>query len=194
MVEKSLDRKLRNIHADPRGCKDFILADAKDADMALAIGAPGRSPEAHSGELRYCSLAEFRVPNLDDPDYCASYTTITARRVYAGARAVIFEDVAAPLAGTVAREARAGAGPIGARDRDAAAARRTARSRRRGIAHLVTGEAAGVVARAHRARRPRPRTSPGRAPAAGSSRAGGRSGAPAARRRTPSARIHGFRW
>jgi hypothetical protein len=60
MVEKSLDLKLARIHADPRGCKDFILADAKDADMALAIGAPGRSPEAHSGELRYRSLAEFR--------------------------------------------------------------------------------------------------------------------------------------
>ncbi|MGH7221780.1 MAG: hypothetical protein ACRELF_00975 [Gemmataceae bacterium] len=57
---KTLDIKLKRIHADPRGCKDFILADAKDADMALAIGAPGRSPEAHSGELRYRSLAEFR--------------------------------------------------------------------------------------------------------------------------------------
>src|SRR5438034_5748873 len=60
MVDKSLDRKLARIHADPHRCKDFILADAKDADMALAIGAPGRSPEAHSGELRYRSLAEFR--------------------------------------------------------------------------------------------------------------------------------------
>jgi hypothetical protein len=60
MVPKSLDSKLKRIHADPRGCKDFILADAKDADMALAIGAPGRSPEAHSGELRYRSLSEFR--------------------------------------------------------------------------------------------------------------------------------------
>jgi hypothetical protein len=60
MSQKSLDAKLARIHADPRGCKDFILADAKDADMALAIGAPGRSPEAHSGELRYRSLAEFR--------------------------------------------------------------------------------------------------------------------------------------
>src|SRR6185369_3543180 len=59
-MEKSLDRKLQRIHADPHGCKDFILADAKDADMALAIGAPGRSPEAHSGELRYRSLQEFR--------------------------------------------------------------------------------------------------------------------------------------
>ncbi len=60
MMQKSLDAKLARIHADPHGCKDFILADAKDADMALAIGAPGRSPEAHSGELRYRSLAEFR--------------------------------------------------------------------------------------------------------------------------------------
>jgi hypothetical protein len=60
MIEKSLDRKLALIHANPRGCKDFILADAKDADMALAIGAPGRSPEAHASELRYRTLAEFR--------------------------------------------------------------------------------------------------------------------------------------
>src|SRR5437879_7585094 len=60
MPTKSVDLKLARIHADPHGCKDFILADAKDADMALAIGAPGRSPEAHSGELRYRTLAEFR--------------------------------------------------------------------------------------------------------------------------------------
>src|ERR1700737_2974845 len=61
MIQKSLDSKLARIHADPHGCKDFILADAKDADMALAIGAPGRSPEAHSSEVRYRSLAEFRT-------------------------------------------------------------------------------------------------------------------------------------
>lgn len=60
MTAKSLDIKLKRIHADPHGCKDFILADAKDADMALAIGAPGKSPEAHSGELRYRTLSEFR--------------------------------------------------------------------------------------------------------------------------------------
>jgi len=59
-MEKSLDIKLSRLHANPRGAKDFILADAKDADMALAIGAPGRSPEAHPGEVRYRSLAEFR--------------------------------------------------------------------------------------------------------------------------------------
>src|SRR5579871_370520 len=60
MIQKSLDLKLARIHADPHGSKDFILADAKDADMALSIGAPGRSPEAYSGDLRYRSLAEFR--------------------------------------------------------------------------------------------------------------------------------------
>src|SRR5713101_3633967 len=60
MVQKFLDAKLARIHSDPHGCKEFILADAKDADMALAIGAPGKSPEAHSGELRYRTLAEFR--------------------------------------------------------------------------------------------------------------------------------------
>jgi hypothetical protein len=58
---KSLDQKLSRIHADPSGAKDFILADAKDADMAFGIGAPGQSPEAHSGELRYRTLAEYRA-------------------------------------------------------------------------------------------------------------------------------------
>ena len=56
MVQKSLDVKLARIHADPHGCKDFILADAKDADMGLAIGAPGRSAD---GRLR--TLGEFRA-------------------------------------------------------------------------------------------------------------------------------------
>ena len=59
-MQKSLDAKLARIHADPARAKDFILADAKDADMALSIGAPGRSPEAHPGEVRYRSLQEFR--------------------------------------------------------------------------------------------------------------------------------------
>src|SRR5262249_23373589 len=59
-MQKSLDVKLARIHADPHRSKDFILADAKDADMALSIGAPGRSPESYPGEVRYRSLAEFR--------------------------------------------------------------------------------------------------------------------------------------
>ncbi len=59
-MEKSLDRKLAAIHADPSGSKEFILADAKDADMAFGVGAPGRSPEMHAGEVRLRTLAEYR--------------------------------------------------------------------------------------------------------------------------------------
>ncbi len=59
-MQKSLDRKLAAIHADPSGCKDFVIADAKDADMAFGIGAPGKSPEMHAGEVRMRTLAEYR--------------------------------------------------------------------------------------------------------------------------------------
>lgn len=59
-MQKSLDIKLARIHAAPGNSRDFILADAKDADMALSIGAPGRSPESYPGEVRYRSLSEFR--------------------------------------------------------------------------------------------------------------------------------------
>src|SRR5688500_4268547 len=59
-MQKSLDAKLEAIHADPAGCREFIIADAKDADMAFGIGSPGRSPEAHAGELRFRTLTEYR--------------------------------------------------------------------------------------------------------------------------------------
>ena len=59
-MEKSLDRKLRSIHADPSGSKEFIIADAKDADMAFGMGAPGKSPERHDGEVRFKTLADYR--------------------------------------------------------------------------------------------------------------------------------------
>ena len=58
-MEKSLDRKLARILADP-SCRDFILADAKDADMAFGLAAPGRSPEHHAGEARFRTLDEYR--------------------------------------------------------------------------------------------------------------------------------------
>src|SRR3954447_9684596 len=55
-MQKSLDIKIANIHADPHGAKDFILADAKDADMAAGLAAPGK--DARTGKVR--SLAEYR--------------------------------------------------------------------------------------------------------------------------------------
>ena len=57
-MSKSLDDKLSDIHADPSGSKAFILADAKDADMAFGIAAPGRSPEHVDGGFR--TLAAYR--------------------------------------------------------------------------------------------------------------------------------------
>jgi hypothetical protein len=53
---KSLDQKLANIRANPGGAKDFILADAKDADMAAGLAATGKDPV--TGKPR--SLAEYR--------------------------------------------------------------------------------------------------------------------------------------
>ena len=58
-MEKSLDRKIARILSDPSS-KDFILADAKDADMAFGLAAPGRSPEHHAHEARFRTLAEYR--------------------------------------------------------------------------------------------------------------------------------------
>lgn len=58
-MQKSLDSKLTRILADP-SCRDFILADAKDADMAFGLSAPGQSPEYYGREARYRTLTEYR--------------------------------------------------------------------------------------------------------------------------------------
>ncbi len=53
---KSLDAKLQRIHAAPGSARDFILADARDADMAFGLAAPGTDPA--TGARR--SLADYR--------------------------------------------------------------------------------------------------------------------------------------
>lgn len=40
-MQRSFDNKLAAIRANPHGTKEFILADAKDADMAFGVRAPG---------------------------------------------------------------------------------------------------------------------------------------------------------
>jgi hypothetical protein len=55
-MQKSLDQKLANIRANPHRAADFILADAKDADMATGLAATGKDPV--TGRPR--SLAEYR--------------------------------------------------------------------------------------------------------------------------------------
>ncbi|MCX6895461.1 MAG: hypothetical protein NTZ16_08210 [Verrucomicrobia bacterium] len=71
---RSLDLKLAAIRANPHSIRDFILADAKDADMAFGVRAPGPrsylakhdqrpaqfSPEVWSrAEYGYRNLPEF---------------------------------------------------------------------------------------------------------------------------------------
>ncbi len=58
-MRKTLDDKLDALRANP-AAPVFILADAKDADMAHGLAAPGRSPESHAAEGRFRSLAEYR--------------------------------------------------------------------------------------------------------------------------------------
>lgn len=52
---RALDAKLASIRSDPHRAKDFILADAKDADMAAGLAAPGKDA---SGKVR--SLKDYR--------------------------------------------------------------------------------------------------------------------------------------
>ncbi|MCA9040791.1 MAG: hypothetical protein KDA65_10620, partial [Planctomycetaceae bacterium] len=59
-MQKSLDRKLNSIHADPSGSSEFIIADAKDADMAFGLSAPGLYIDQITGERRNKTLAEYR--------------------------------------------------------------------------------------------------------------------------------------
>lgn len=58
-MEKTLDIKLARILKD-RSCNDFILADAKDPDMAYGLAAPGLSPEQYGSEAKFRTLDEFR--------------------------------------------------------------------------------------------------------------------------------------
>lgn len=55
-MQKTFDTKLANIRANPHRAKDFILADAKDADMAGGLSATGI--DHASGKRR--TLAEYR--------------------------------------------------------------------------------------------------------------------------------------
>ena len=57
--QKTLDSKLARIVADP-SCRDFILADAKDADIAFGLAAPGLKPGGDPAHGPFRTLAEYR--------------------------------------------------------------------------------------------------------------------------------------
>ncbi len=56
-LDKTLDKKLETLRRDPGG-KTFILADAKDADMARGIASPG-TPWPTDPTRRFRSMPEF---------------------------------------------------------------------------------------------------------------------------------------
>ncbi len=55
---KSFATKLQRLQHDSN-CRDFILADAKDADMAFGLSSTGRNP-ANNSSYPHRSLGEFR--------------------------------------------------------------------------------------------------------------------------------------
>lgn len=64
---KRLDQKLARIRSGKDSCKDFIIADAKDADMAFGIAAPGpnragQCPHGYNAAAGcYKTLADYRA-------------------------------------------------------------------------------------------------------------------------------------
>jgi hypothetical protein len=59
-MQKSLNDKLARIAANP-ACKDFILADAKDADMAFGLSAPGMKRQRAEGKSPFYSIQDYRA-------------------------------------------------------------------------------------------------------------------------------------
>jgi hypothetical protein len=68
-MKKALDSKLADIRANPSESKAFIIADAKDADMAFGAAAPGprRSPKTNSSDTDWKTLEEFRAHSRRRP-------------------------------------------------------------------------------------------------------------------------------
>ena len=58
-MEKTLDAKLEALRWDPHGCRRFILADAKDPDMARGISSPG-TPHPPEDGREFVSMEDFR--------------------------------------------------------------------------------------------------------------------------------------
>ena len=57
---KTLYTRLARIKADP-SCREFIIADAKDADMAFGIAAPGMRPTMNGSAGGFRNLADYRA-------------------------------------------------------------------------------------------------------------------------------------
>ncbi len=66
------------------------------ADGAVSARATASATAPQPGDVR-----TFRIPNIDGDQLCSDYATVTARVAYSGTKGVVWEDTAAPLAGTM---------------------------------------------------------------------------------------------
>ena len=57
--QKSLETKITNILTNP-SCRDFILVDAKDADMAFGLAAPGILSEPFAEDQTFRTMEFYR--------------------------------------------------------------------------------------------------------------------------------------
>ena len=66
-MNKTLDIKIADILQNPSSSKAFIIADAKDADMAFGVAAPGPrgSPRANDHDTDWKTLEDFRAQIRD---------------------------------------------------------------------------------------------------------------------------------
>jgi hypothetical protein len=113
---KSLDTKLARIHADPFGAKDFILADAKDADMATGLAATGvdartrkpRTLEQYRREMRLNveqGLIDILLMSASTSDELTIRERLFDRSsVTPGVRANDTTDIHLPAGGTYAAQ------------------------------------------------------------------------------------------
>lgn len=60
---------------------------------------PGTGPALLTMPMSVGTTRTFRIPDLDANNPCTSFHTVTARAVFVGSSAVLWEDEAAPLAG-----------------------------------------------------------------------------------------------
>lgn len=86
------------IHDRIRSEDERLFARARASGLRAVAAAHTAVAEAPPN---LGDVLPIRVPNINSESFCSNYVEIQARAVYVGSKAVILEDVAAPLAGTL---------------------------------------------------------------------------------------------
>jgi len=95
------------VAADPEEIGHLRMLE-ENVRVARRLGVPRPARTLRTGadimataDVAIGSTRSFRIPDADENDLCAEYLAVTARAVYVGPTTVIWEDQAAPLAGTM---------------------------------------------------------------------------------------------